>query len=143
MAATAGICTSFKQELLEGTPHNLEAVTDTYYMALLTNASTITPSTITNISGINGQVSGTGYVAGGKGCATNTVATGSGKAYWTPGANISWTGATFTTEGAFLYLQATGEAVAIFTFASQSVSSGTFTLQMPTNDATNALIRLN
>ena len=149
--ATAGITNSFKQEILQGGTHALG--TNTYKMALYTTSSTNGPDT-TAYTATNEVAAGGTYSAGGAVITNGTVIVNNttDKAFWTPGettdggttgaGDISWTGVTFTTDSALLYQQTTLETVAVFTFASQTVSSGTFTLQMPTNDSTNALIRL-
>jgi hypothetical protein len=95
-----------------------------------------------------GELAGTGnYTQGGVTLTNATVPTTSGTtAFWTPSASASW--ANLTSSGAFdaavLYNSsntATAE-VAVFTFSSQSITAGTFTLTMPTNDATTGLIRV-
>lgn len=148
MANSAGICTSFKVEMLTGhhafgtTVTRGSTAADAFKMALYQTSATISPST-TAYTG-TGEVSSAGYTAGGASVTNGTAPTSSGTtAYWTPSASVSWTGVTFTTDCALLYNDTQGDrAVASFTFSSQTVSAGTFTLTMPTNDASNALIRV-
>jgi hypothetical protein len=138
MANSAGICTSFKSELLTKT-HNINS--DTLKMALYQTTATIGPSTTAYTA--TGEVSSANYTAGGATVTNGTVATSGTTAYWTPGANITWTTVSFTTDCALLYnTTATNKAIASFTFGTQTISAGNFTLTMPTNDSTNALIRL-
>jgi len=153
MASTPGITNSFKKEILEGTPHNLEATAGTYKMALYVNAATNTPNTAA-YTVTNEVATAGGYSAGGADVATGTVILDSGNnsAFWTPGettdggntqaGNITWSNVTFTTDNCLMYKNTTNETVAVFTFTSQAVSSGTFTLQMPVNNNANALIKL-
>ena len=140
MANTAAICTSFKSEVMTAT-HNLNShsLKMALYLASATyNASTTAYST-------TGEVSGSGYTAGGAAVTNGTVTTSGTTAYWTPSANVTWTTVTLSTafDAALLYnTSATNKAIAVFTFSSQTVTAGNFTLTMPTNDSSNALIRL-
>lgn len=154
MANTAAMCTSFKQELLNGShafgaqaANGTRTVTtkDTFKMALYLASATYNASTTAYSS--TGEVSGTNYTAGGATVTNATAPTTSGTtAYWTPSASVSWSTVTLSTsfDAALLYNTAsTGTlAVAVFTFGAQTVTAGTFTLTMPTNDSTNALIRV-
>ena len=94
-----------------------------------------------------GEVSGTGYTAGGVAVTTGTAPSTSGTtAFFTPSASIVYTTVTLATafDAMLLYndTSATKLAVAVFTFGSQTVTSGTFTLTMPANDASTGLIRI-
>jgi hypothetical protein len=154
MANTQAMCTSFKQELLNGShafgaqaANGTRTVTtkDTFKMALY--LASATKDATTTAYNTTGEVSGTGYTAGGAAVTNATAPTTSGTtAFWTPSASVSWSGVTLSTafDCALLYNTAsTGTlAVAVFTFGSQTVTAGTFTLTMPTNDATNGLIRI-
>lgn len=155
MANVQAMCTSFKQELLNGShafgtqgANAVRTVTtkDTFNMALyLVSASRGVADTVYNTTG---ELAGTGnYTQGGALLTNATVPTTSGTtAFWTPSASVSW--ANLTSSGAFdagvLYNVASTSKleVAVFTFGSQTVTAGTFTLTMPANDATNALIRI-
>jgi hypothetical protein len=102
-----------------------------------------------------GEVSGTGYTPGGVAItnanpptATNSSAT-AGVAFWTPSASITYTTVTLATafDAVMIYnsTQGTGgayPAVSIHTFGSQTITAGTFTLTMPSNTTSTALIRL-
>jgi hypothetical protein len=100
---------------------------------------------------VTGEVSGTGYSAGGVTVtnanavtATNSSST-AGVAYWTPSASITYTAVTLATafDTVLLYNSTQGNtAVSVHTFGSQTITAGTFTLTMPTNSTTLALIRL-
>jgi hypothetical protein len=155
MANSAGMCTSFKLELLNGShafgaqgANGTRTVTtkDTFSMALyLASGSRGVTDTVYNTTG---ELAGTGgYTQGGAAVTNATAPTTSGTtAFWTPSASVTWT--SFTSSGSFdaavLYNTASTSKleVAVFTFSAQSVTSGTFSLTMPTNDATNGLIRI-
>ena len=160
MANTQSMCTSFMGDLLVG-GQQLGTVTlvsrgslttpttDTVKAALYLASATLNASTTVYSS--TGEVSGTNYVAGGV-TVTNATAptatnssTTAGVAYWTPSASIVYTNVTLTTafDCVFLYNSTQGnKAISVHTFGSQTVTAGTFTLTMPANTTSTALIRL-
>jgi len=156
MANTQSMTTSFLGEVLTAT-HNfgtapIRAVTtaDTFKAALyLASATVNAASTVYTTSG---EVTGTGYTAGGVAvtngtapASTNTSAT-AGVAYWTPSASIVYTGVTLSTafDAMMMYNSTQGDkSVAVFTFGSQTITAGNFTLTMPTNTTSTALLRLS
>jgi hypothetical protein len=90
---------------------------------------------------------GSGYTQGGVACggANNTTPTlgGGTTAYTTPAVNPSWTSATFTTSGCVMYNSSNNTlAVYVGSTGSQTVSAGTYTLLMPSNTNTTALLRI-
>jgi len=150
MANSQAMCTSFKGEILKGIHALGTTVTrggtgaDTIKAALyLASASRGAGDTVYNSTG---EVSGTGYSAGGVTVTNATAPTTSGTtAIWTPSASIVYTGVTLTTAfDAFLLYNSTqgDKAISVHTFSSQTITAGTFTITMPTNDASNALIRI-
>jgi hypothetical protein len=166
MANTQAMSTSFMGKLMTGT-HNfgtgvIRAGTgaDTYYGALLLASATFNASSA-NYTGtvgsvtMSGEVSGTGYTAGGVAItnatpptATNSSAT-AGVAFWTPSASITYTSVTLATafDAVMVYNFTQGSAgaypaVSIHTFGSQTITAGTFTLTMPSNTTSTAFIRL-
>jgi hypothetical protein len=150
MANTQAMCTSFKGELLVG-HHNfgtgvVRAATtaDTVKAALYLTTATINASTTAYTA--TGEVSGTGYSAGGVTVTNATAPATSGTtAYWTPSASISFSSVTLSTafDCVLLYNSTqSNKAISVHTFGSQTVTAGTFTLTMPTNDASTGLIRL-
>lgn len=149
MANSAGVCTSFKQEVFCGIHAFGTSVVragtgaDSYKMALYTPTATIGPATTAYTA--TGEVSSANYSAGGSAVTNgNQPATSGTTAYWTPSANITWSTVSFTTDCALLYNSTqSNKSVCAFTFGSQTVTSGNFTLTMPTNDSTNALLRLS
>lgn len=150
MANTQAMCTSFKGELLVG-HHNfgtgvVRAATtaDTLKAALYLTTATINASTTAYTA--TGEVSGAGYTAGGVTVTNATAPATSGTtAYWTPSASISYSAVTLSTafDCVLIYNSTqSNKAVSVHTFGSQTVTAGTFTLTMPTNDASTGLIRL-
>lgn len=155
MANTQAITTSFKAEVLSG-GHQFGAMTlvsrtsltaptkDSFKAALfLVSASRGAGDTVYNTTG---EVSGSGYSAGGVAVTNAVDPTSSGTtAFWTPSASIVYTAVTLATafDAVLIYnFTQSNKAVSVHTFGSQTVTAGTFTLTMPVNDATNALIRI-
>lgn len=149
MANTQAMCTSFMGELLTATHDFTTGTGDTFKAALYVTTATYDAAT-TAYSSTN-EVSGTGYTAGGVAVtngtsptATNTSAT-AGVAYWTPSASITYTSVTLTTafDAVLIYNSSKSDkAVSVHTFGSQTITAGTFTLTMPANTTSTALIRL-
>jgi hypothetical protein len=150
MANTQAMCTSFKGELLTAT-HNFgtaptrgSGAADSFKAALYLASATINASTTAYT--VTGEVSGTNYTAGGVAVTNATAPTTSGTtAYWTPSASITYTNVTLSTafDCVLIYNSTqSNKSVSVHTFGSQTVTAGTFTLTMPTNDASTGLIRL-
>ena len=144
MAITSAICTSFKQELLVGT-HNFTATSgNTFKIALFTSSATLGASTTAySTSNEITNSSGTAYTAGGA-TLTSVTPTTSGTTALCDFADVSYTSASFTANGALIYNSSQSDkAVCAIAFGSdKTVTSGTFTIQFPTADATNAIIRI-
>ena len=160
MANTQSMTTSFMGDLLVGAQQLgtvtltsrgslTSPTTDTVKAALYLASATINASTTAYTA--TGEVTGTNYTAGGvtvtnatAPSSTNSSAT-AGVAYWTPSASITYTNVTLTTAfDAVLIYNSTqsNKAVSVHTFGSQTVTAGTFTLTMPSNTTSTALIRL-
>jgi len=142
MSITQAVCTSFKQELLVGT-HNFTATSgDTFKVALYTSSATLNATT-TAFSTTN-EVSNSGTYSSGGGTLTSVTPTTSGTTALCDFADISFTSATITARGALIYNSSDSDkAVAILDFGGDKTStSGTFTIQFPTADASNAILRL-
>lgn len=156
MANTQSMCTSFMGELMTAThnfgtaPTRASTAADTFKAALYLTSATVNASTTAYSS--TGEVSGTGYTAGGvtvtnatAPTATNSSAT-AGVAYWTPSASITYTTVTLSTafDAVLIYNSSqSNKAVSVHTFGSQTITAGTFTLTMPSNTTTTALLRLS
>ena len=154
MANTQAIAKSFRVDLLNGIHAFGTSVVragtgaDTFKMALFLATATINADTATYST--TGELAATGnYTAGGVTLTNATAPANTGGtnivAFWTPSANAVWTA--LTSSGVFdcalLYNSThSNKAIAAFTFGSQNVTSGNFTLTMPTNDLTTGLIRI-
>jgi|TARA_X000001036_G_scaffold337854_1_gene316854 hypothetical protein len=145
MAITSAICNSFKQEVLQAI-HNFTASSgNTFNIALYTSSATLNKSTTAySTSNEISNTSGSAYSAKGKALTSVTPALSTDTAVC-DFADISWTSASFTANGCLIFNDsATGDpAVCAIAFGSdKTVTSGTFTIQFPTADASNAIIRI-
>ena len=145
MAITSAICNSFKTEILKAV-HNFTASSgDTFNLALYTSSASLGAGT-TAYADTNeiSNTSGSAYSAKGKALTSVTPALDSSTAVC-DFADISWTSASFTANGCLIFNDsASGDpAVCAIAFGSdKTVTSGTFTIQFPTADASNAIIRI-
>lgn len=151
MANTQAVCNSFKTQLMNGfhafgvSVIRAGTTKDSFKAALfLVTATRNKTDTVYNTTG---EVSGTNYTAGGVAVTNATVpANTNDVTHWTPSANFAWTTVTLATafDACLLYNSTQGDkAVAVYTFASQTVTAGNFTLTMPVNDDSTGLLRLN
>ena len=138
MSIAQAMCTSFKGELLNK-EHDLD--TDTIKIALFTSSASL-GATTTAYSTAN-EISGTGYTAGGVTLASATIAT-TGTTAYADFADPSWTGATFTANGALIYNNsASDKAIAVLAFGGDfTVTGGTFKIVFPAAGA-SAIIRID
>lgn len=150
MANTQALSTSFKVDLLMAKHAFGTTVTrggtgaDSFKMALFLASASLGAATTAYSS--TGEASGTNYTAGGAAVTNATAPTSSGTtAYWTPSASVSWSNVTLSTsfDAAHLYNSTQSNiSVGVYTFGAQTVTAANFSLTMPTNDASNALVRL-
>ena len=144
MAITYAVCTSFKQEILVGT-HNFTATTgNAFKIALYTSSASLGAGTTAySTSNEITNSSGTAYTAGGASL-TSVTPTTDGTTAVCDFADVSFSSASFTANGALIYNDTQSDkAVAVIAFGGdKTVTSGTFTIQFPTADATNAIIRI-
>ena len=155
MAITQAMCTSFKQELLQGI-HNFTngsgggTTTSTgtgnaFKLALYTSSATLSSSTTAFTS--SNEASGTGYSSGG-GALTNVTPTTSSTTALTDFADLTFGSSSITARGAMIYNSSTtagsaNRAVLILDFGSDKTSSsGDFTIQFPTADSSLSLIHI-
>ena len=138
MAITQAMCSSFKQQILLG-EHDLD--TDVLKIALYTSLATLSAATTAYTT--SDEVVGAGYTAGGNTLTSPTVSL-TGTTAFVDFADTSWTTATITARGALIYNSSkSNKAVAVLDFGSDKTSTaGTFTVQFPANDATNAIVRI-
>jgi hypothetical protein len=138
MAFDQTLTTSFKQDILLGV-HDLD--TDDIKMALF--LATADLGAATTVYTTTGETSGTGYTAGGLTLTGVTVLT-SGTTAYVDFADPSWDPADFTARGALIYnASKSNKAIAVLDFGSDKTTTTTFTVQMPANTATSALIRIS
>jgi hypothetical protein len=155
MANTQSMTTSFMGELLTAT-HNFgtaptrgTSAADTFKAALYLASATYNASTTAYSA--TGEVSGAGYTAGGIAVTAATpptatnASTTAGVAFFTPSASLTYTSVTLATafDAVLIYNSSqSNKAVSVHTFGSQTITAGTFTLTMPANTTSTALLRL-
>ena len=134
------MCTSFKTQLFGG-EHDLD--TDTIKMALYTSSASLDASTTAYTTSNEVSSSGTNYTAGGN-TLTSPVITSSGTTAYVDFADSTWSNASFTARGALIYnASKSNKAIAVLDFgADKTATAGDFVVQMPTADASNALLRI-
>tara|TARA_R110000744_G_scaffold266235_1_gene380241 strand:- start:73 stop:525 length:453 start_codon:yes stop_codon:yes gene_type:complete len=149
MAIAQAMCTSFKKELLQAT-HNFSTGGNAFKLALYAeggggrSSTTATLGAASTVYVTTGEVANSGSYASGGGTLTKVTPTNAGTAGITDFADISFTTASITAMGALIYNDTNGDkAVAVLDFGSNKTStSGTFTVQFPAADASNAIIRI-
>ena len=141
MAITQAMCTSFKKKLLEGTHNFLNSGGSTFKLALFTSSATLGAATTAYAT--TNEVTGTGYSAGGL-ALTRVDPSTSGTTALTDFADLTFSTATITANGAVIYnSSASDKAVIVLAFGGDKTSTaGDFTIQFPTADASNAIIRI-
>lgn len=141
MAISQAMTTTFKQELMESV-HDFTS--HTFKIALYTSSATLGAATTAYTT--SNEVVGSGYTAGGEDLTvTGGSVSVSGTTAFIDFSDVSWTTATITARGALIYnsTAAGNPSVAVLDFGTDKVSTaGTFTVQFPTADATNAIVRI-
>ena len=141
MAISTAMCTSFKQEILVGT-HNFTATSgNTFKLALYTSSASLGASTTAYTT--SNEVSGTGYTAAGA-ALTSVTPTTSGTTALCDFSDLTFSSSTITANGALIYNETQSDkAVCTLAFGGDKTSTaGDFTIQFPTADASNAIIRI-
>jgi len=140
VAITQAMCTSFKVDLFGGVQ---DLDTDTIKMALYTSSASLDAATTAYTTSNEVSSSGTNYTAGGN-TLTSPVITSSGTTAYVDFADTTWSNASFTARGALIYnASKSNKAIAVLDFgADKTATAGDFVVQMPTADASNALIRI-
>ena len=149
MAIAQAMCTSFKTELLTGT-HNFATNGNAFKLALYAeggggkSSTTATLGAATTAYTTTGEIANSGSYTAAGGALTKVAPTSSGTTAFTDFADLSFTTATITAMGALIYNDTNGDkAVCVLDFSTNKTStSGTFTIQFPTADASNAIIRI-
>ena len=146
MAFTGNWTTNtFKVGILDGTFNFNTGTSDVFKIALYTNAATLDATTAAYTA--TGEVSGSGYTAGGEALTVSqvpTVGSGTGTTSYLSFGNVSWT-SSFTARGALIYLDngTTNPTICVLDFGSDKTSSSTFTVQFPDPSNTSAIIRIS
>lgn len=148
MSTVQSLCTSFKTEILDGIhafgTSVVRATTtpDVFKIALYTSSATIGPDT--TVYTTSDEVFGTGYTAGGQTLTVNPVPAASGTTALLSFDNVSWTNVSFTARAALIYNSTQGgKAVCVLDFGSDKTGGPNFTIEFPTADAANAIIRIS
>jgi hypothetical protein len=152
MANTQAMCTSFKVDLFNAvhafnaanTPAHTVSTADSFKAALYLASATINAST--TVYTTTGEVTGSGYSPGGVSTGVfNAPASTGTTSFVQPTNPISYTGVTLSSSFDCVLIYNTSQSnksVSVHTFTAQTITAGTFTLTMPTNDSTNALLRI-
>ena len=131
-------CNTLRSGLVSG---SINFNTDTFYLALYTNAATLDETTTAYTN--TGEASGGNYVAGGQivTATVGTQTTSSGSIVFVNFSSPSWTGQ-ITARGALIYKAGANGAICVLDFGNDKTSASTFAVQMPVNNSTSALIRI-
>ena len=137
------MCTSFKVELMRAVHNFTTSTGNTFKLALYDNSASFTAATTAYT--VTNEVAASGSYSAGGGALTNVTPTSTSTTAFTDFADLSFTSATITAYGAMIYNDtAAGDpSVCILDFGGAKTStSGTFTIIFPTNDSTNAILRI-
>jgi len=139
MAIDQGLTTSFKQQMLQG---QQDLSSDTLKMALYTGLANLGADT-TAYTPTN-EISGTGYVAGGQTMSGVSISAATNGTVYVNFDNVVWNPAAFTARGALIYNETQSNAsVAVLDFGADKTCTNTFTVTMPANTSTTALLRFS
>ena len=148
MAITQAVCDSFKVELLEGEHDFRSSGGDAFKLALYDASATL--SNTTTAYSVTNEVSASGTYSAGGGTLVNSGASGTGATAFIDFSDLSFTSATISAQAAVIYnsntsaTTNTNAAVMVLDFGAVKTStSGTFTIQFPTADASNAILRIS
>ena len=133
--------TTFKLNLLQGLVNFNAGSPYTYKIALYNAVATINSETTAYTT--QDEITGTGYVAGGKVLAPTIGNDTSNNTAYVTFANVTWSPANFTAAGALIYNSTTNASVAVLNFGGEKVATTTFTIEFPTATSTTAVLRIN
>jgi hypothetical protein len=143
---TNAITNSFKEDLLQGTQNFVVGGGDTFKLALYNSSATIGADTTSYAVGITGQVPDSGQYAAGGGTLVTALVSLSGSTAFVSFDNLSFTGVTLTAAGALIYndTESGDPSVCVLDFAGdKTATAGTFTIQFPAANDTQAIIRIS
>ncbi len=133
--------TTFKLNLLKGLENFFTGSPYTYKIALYNATATIDSETTAYTT--DNEITGTGYVAGGKVLAPTIGSDTSNNTAYVTFANVTWSPANFTAAGALIYNSTTNASVAVLNFGGEKVATSTFTIEFPAATSTTAVLRIN
>jgi len=142
---TNAITNSFKEDLLNGLHDFAPSTGDVFKLALYDSSASIGADTTSYAVGISGQVGDTGqYVAGG-GTLVNALVSVNGTTAFVDFNDLSFTGVTLTARGALIYnTSESSKSVCVLDFGGdKTATAGTFTIQFPDANDTQAIIRIS
>ena len=142
---TNAITNSFKEDILQGIHDFTVSTGDTFKLALYDSSASIGADTTSYAAGISGQVPDTGqYVAGG-GTLVNALVSVNGTTAFVDFNDLSFTGVTLTARGALIYnTSESSKSVCVLDFGGdKTATAGTFTIQFPDANDTQAIIRIS
>ena len=143
---TNAITNSFKEDLLNGLHDFAVSTGDVYKLALYNSSATIGADTTSYAVGIAGQVGDTGQYAAGGGALVNALVSLNGTTAFVDFDDLSFTGVTLTARGALIYndTEAGDPSVCVLDFGGdKTATAGTFTIQFPAANDTQAIIRIS
>jgi hypothetical protein len=139
MAIQQGATDAFATGLMNGV-YNF--TTDSFKIALYTGAASLGPDTAVYTAGSTGEVVATGYAAGGIALPVSLVPTSANNTAYISFSNVTWNAA-LTARGALIYKSGgTNPTVCVLDFGSDKTSTATFTIQFPTANSSDAIIRI-
>jgi hypothetical protein len=133
--------TTFKLNLLKGLENFYIGSPYTYKIALYNAVATLNSETTAYTT--QDEITGTGYIAGGKDLAPTVGSDPSNNTAYVTFANVTWSPASFTTAGALIYNSTTNASVAVLSFGGQKTATSTFTIEFPADTSTAAVLRIN
>jgi len=133
--------TTFKLDLLKGLVNFNAGSPYTYKIALYNAVATINSETTEYTT--QDEITGTGYIAGGKTLYPTIGSDPSNNTAYVTFANVTWSPASFATAGALIYNSTTNASVAVLSFGGEKTASTTFTIEFPAATSTTAVLRIN
>ena len=142
MSLTQGLTTTFKQNCLSGLENFAVGTPYTYKIALYSSTANLSNYTTTYTS--DGEITGTGYTAGGKILTIiPPMANTTSNTAYISFANVTWNPASFTCGGALIYNSTTGASVCVLSFGSNKTAANSFTITFPADTSSDAIIRFS
>ena len=133
--------TTFKLNLLQGLVNFNTGSPYTYKIALYDATATINSETSAYTT--QNEITGTGYIAGGKILVPTVGSDTSNNTAYVTFANVTWSPANFTAAGALIFNSTTNASVAVLNFGGEKRATSTFTIEFPAATSTTAVLRIN